>query len=36
MPDWAAHLRPRLSSLRLPATRELEIVEELSQHLEDH
>jgi putative ABC transport system permease protein len=35
MPDWASHVRPRLSSLRLSPTRENEIVEELSQHLED-
>ena len=35
MPDWAPHVRPRLSSLRLSPTREREIVEELSQHLED-
>jgi putative ABC transport system permease protein len=35
MPEWAAHLRARLSSLRLSPARELEIVEELSQHLED-
>ena len=35
MPEWAAHLRPRLSSLRLSPAREHEIVEELSQHLED-
>ena len=35
MPDWAAHVRPRLSSLRLSPAREHEIVEELSQHLED-
>ena len=35
MPDWAAHVRPRLSSLRLSPTREHEIVDELSQHLED-
>ena len=35
MPDWAEHLRPRLSSLRLAPAREHEIVEELSQHLED-
>jgi putative ABC transport system permease protein len=33
--DWAGHVRPRLSSLRLSPTRENEIVEELSQHLED-
>ncbi len=35
MPDWAPHVRPRLASLRLSPTRENEIVEELSQHLED-
>src|SRR5918993_3979648 len=35
MPDWAAHVRPRLSSLRLSPAREHEIVDELSQHLED-
>lgn len=34
-PDWAQHVRQRLSSLRLSPTRENEIVEELSQHLED-
>jgi hypothetical protein len=35
MPDWAEHVRPRLSSLRLSPAREDEIVDELSQHLED-
>ena len=35
MPDWAQHVRPRLASLRLSPTRENEIVEELSQHLDD-
>ena len=35
MPEWAPHLRARLSSLRLSPHREDEIVEELSQHLED-
>jgi len=35
MPDWTQHVRPRLSSLRLSPTREAEIVEELSQHLDD-
>src|SRR5262245_58376784 len=35
MPDWAGHVRPRLASLRLSPSRENEIVEELSQHLED-
>jgi putative ABC transport system permease protein len=33
--DWARHVRSRLSSLRLSPAREHEIVEELSQHLED-
>ncbi|HEV8394632.1 MAG TPA: ABC transporter permease [Vicinamibacterales bacterium] len=35
MREWAPHVRPRLSSLRLTPVRENEIVEELSQHLED-
>ena len=35
MPDWTPHVRPRLSSLGLSPTREAEIVEELSQHLDD-
>ncbi len=35
MPDWAREVRTRLSSLRLLPTRESEIVEELSQHLDD-
>jgi putative ABC transport system permease protein len=35
MPDWTKHVRPRLSGLRLSPTREAEIIEELSQHLED-
>ena len=35
MPDWAQHVRPRLSRLRLAPTRENEIVDELSQHLDD-
>jgi predicted permease len=35
MPDWAEHVRGRLSSLRLSPTRETEIIEELSQHLDD-
>lgn len=35
MPDWAEHVRPRLASLRLLPAREAEIVEELSQHLDD-
>jgi putative ABC transport system permease protein len=35
MPDWKDEVRRRLSGLRLTPTRETEIVEELSQHLED-
>ena len=35
MPNWTEHVRPRLSSLRLSPAREHEIVQELSQHLED-
>jgi predicted permease len=35
MPDWAREVRARLSPLRLSPTREAEIVDELSQHLED-
>ena len=34
MPDWAAHLRPRLAALRLSPTREIEIIDELSEHLD--
>ena len=33
--DWRPHIRSRLASLRLSPTRENEIIEELSQHLED-
>ncbi len=35
MPDWKPHIRSRLASLRLSPSREHEIVEELSHHLED-
>jgi hypothetical protein len=35
MPDWAPHVRARLASLRLSPTREAEIVDEFSQHLDD-
>jgi len=35
MPDWREEIRTRLSSLRLSPAREHEIVEELSQHLDD-
>jgi predicted permease len=34
MPEWIEHLRPRLAVLRLSPTREEEIIEELSQHLD--
>ena len=35
MSDWSHELRARLSSLRLAPAREAEILEELSQHLDD-
>lgn len=35
MPDFRAEIRRRLPGLNLPPTREAEIVEELSQHLEE-
>ena len=35
MPEWASHVRVRLASLRLSPARENEIVDELSQHLDD-
>jgi len=35
MPDWAGHVRLHLSPLRLSPAREAEIVEGLSQHLDD-
>lgn len=35
MPDWTRHLRPRLARLNLGGEREADIVEELSQHLEE-
>ena len=36
MPDrsWTEHLRPRLAGLRLSPVREAEIIEELSEHLD--
>ena len=34
MPDWSEHLRQRLAGLQLSPSRESEIVEELSQHLD--
>ena len=36
MPDWTNEVRRRLTSLRLSPEREAEIVDELSQHLDDH
>ncbi|HWS88053.1 MAG TPA: ABC transporter permease [Pyrinomonadaceae bacterium] len=35
MPDWSGEVRRRLAGLKLKPTRESEIVEELSQHLDD-
>ena len=35
MPDFAADIRARLAGLQLSPTREAEIVDELSQHLDD-
>src|SRR2546422_283504 len=35
MPDWKKEIRERLAGLRLAPTREAEIVEELTQYLED-
>jgi predicted permease len=36
MPEWKQEIRERLVGLKLDPPREAEIVEELSQHLEDH
>jgi len=35
MPDWSPDLRPHLNSLRLTPEREADILEELSQHLDE-
>src|SRR5216684_1586080 len=35
MPDWKNELRKRVAGLKLEPTREMEILEELSQHLDD-
>ncbi|MFL6274208.1 MAG: ABC transporter permease [Blastocatellia bacterium] len=35
MPDWQPEIKERLCGLRLEPTREAEIIEELSQHLDD-
>jgi putative ABC transport system permease protein len=34
MHDWSEHVRSRLAALRLSPAREAEIVEDLSQHLD--
>ncbi|CAN5823258.1 ABC transporter permease [soil metagenome] len=36
MPEWAGEVRRRLSTVPLSPTREAEVVDELSQHLEEH
>jgi macrolide transport system ATP-binding/permease protein len=36
MPEWKEEIRERLANLKLAPMREAEILEELSQHLEDH
>src|SRR5215211_5000786 len=36
MPDFKEEIRNRVAALQLPPAREVEIVEELSQHLDDH
>jgi predicted permease len=36
MPDWKPEIQRRLAALRLSAAREVQLTEELSQHLEDH
>jgi predicted permease len=36
MPDWKPEIRAQLAGLKLEATRELGIIEELSQHLDDY
>jgi hypothetical protein len=35
MPDWAGEVRARLASVRLSPSREADIMEELTQHLQD-
>ena len=35
MPEWKQEIHNRLTGLKLDPTRESEIVEELSEHLED-
>jgi hypothetical protein len=36
MPDWKGLIRERLKPLRLKATAEQDLTEELAQHLDDH
>jgi putative ABC transport system permease protein len=36
MPEWKAEIRKRLAELNLAATREVEILEEVAVHIEDH
>jgi hypothetical protein len=36
MPEWKPEIRQRLAKLKLEPTREATIIEELSQHLDDH
>src|SRR5689334_4242418 len=35
MPDWKPHLRARLATLRMAPERRADVVEELSQHLDE-
>jgi putative ABC transport system permease protein len=35
MPDWRALLRGRLSTLSLKPTTEMDVIEEIAQHLDD-
>jgi hypothetical protein len=35
MPDWRGLIRRRLAGLNIPAVDEIDIVEELAQHVED-
>jgi hypothetical protein len=34
MPEWTSYIRPHLAALRLTPSREAEILDELSQHLD--
>lgn len=35
MPDWRSTVRSRLEAVRLDPAREIDVIEELAQHLED-